>query len=196
MQKFLCALLVSILFAQRVCAASPDPADTVSAFYAWNIKRSHSASNRGEINRFITAELACLHKAHERYLRAFADAFPELKPALVEFDFYSGYVSPPDRFKVVESRTLGDRAAVQVRLYRDELSDEKSEGMLSTIDLRRYKGRWVISDVRYSFKMRMFKESRLRAVFYEDMSHDEPEVDWKVSELDECRQKLGPAARS
>lgn len=185
-----------MLFAQPVFAAGPTPADTVSGFYAWDIAHSHGGSDRSGIKHFITAELACLQKTHNRYLRAFADAFPELKPALVEFDFYSGYVSPPDRFKVVESRTSGDKATVQVRLFRDELSDERPEGMLTTVDLLRYRRKWVISDVRYSYKMRMFKESRLRAVLYEDMSRDEPEMNWKVSQLDKCRQKSGPAARS
>jgi hypothetical protein len=196
MQKFLCPLLLSLFFTQPACAASADPADTVSAFYKWDIAHSHSAADRSGIKHFITAELACLHKAHERYLRAFAQALPELKPTLVEFDFYSGFVRTPSRFEVIKSRTSGDKAAVQVRLFVAEDGVESNEGALNTVDLRRYQGRWVISDVRYSFKMNMFKESRLLAVLYEDMSHNEPQVDWKVSQLDQCRQKSGPAARS
>jgi len=195
MQKFLCTILISLLFAQYVCAASIGPADTVSAFYAWDLKHSHSSSDRIGIKRFISAELACLQRNHERYLRAFGNAFAE-KPALVEFDFYSGYVRTPERFKVIGSRTSGDRAEVQVRLFLDEDSAERPEGMLSTVDLQRYNGRWVITDVRYSYKMRMFKEARLRAVLYEDMSRDEPKMRWKASRLDQCRQMSGPAARS
>ncbi len=191
MRSVLGTIFALSLLMPPAMAGSPDPAATVRAFYTWDIAHSHAKSDRSGIKQFITAELACLEALHIDYLRAFGEVLPEDKPALAEFDLYSGFVRKPSRFTVETSTVRDTTATVQVRLFLED--DDGHGGMLDTVHLRLFKADWFIADVSYPYKMNFFKEARMRAILYEDMARVFPKMNWRLRRVNACRKKDGPA---
>lgn len=192
MQRPLIVLLAALVVAGPALADST-PTETVQAFYAWHIKHRDAPANRSGIKKFVTAELACLEANHNRYLLDLANVYPDIKPPLAEFDLYSSLRAVPARFSLKGNRTLDDTATVQVELFLDENGVKDRKGLTSTVQLRKYAGSWIISDIVYAYKQPAFDATRLRALLYEEMGRDDPNIGWRASAALECQQRPGPA---
>jgi hypothetical protein len=84
-------------------------------------------------------------------------------------------------------------ATVQVELFLDENGVKDRKGLTSTVQLRKYAGSWIISDIVYAYKHPTFDATRLRALLYEEMGRDDPNIGWRSSQALECQQRPGPA---
>ncbi len=177
-------LLATLLLVPPIAwAADAGPASTVRNFYTWDIAHAHASSDRTGIKDFVSAELVCLMQTHVSYHDAMRVGYPDIKPALVEFDYFSGFTGTPTRFSVKKSHVSGDTATVTVRLFADETGYRDPKGIVDTLFLRRHHGRWLITDVQFPPPERR----RLLDLLYKDMSDNDPKMGWEASRVAKCR---------
>ena len=186
MQSIARIVLAFLMLAPHLARAGhPGPESAVRAFYQWDIAHAHASSDRSAFKRFVSAELVCLVKAHARYLRAHGQTYPDLKPALAEFDYFSGFPGTPTRFTLKKSKVAGESAWVEVQLFRDEPGYRDPEGLNATVQLSKAGRDWIITDVSFSHRIPL---DRLTAALYADMAPDR-DMRWDERETAVCRTK-------
>ena len=82
---------------------------------------------------------------HEKFVKR----FPDEKPGMVEFDYFSGFSVTPKKFELQQVRTWGDNVVIELRLSWEDNDYAPNWQQSVWIHWRREKGKMLVSEIKW-----------------------------------------------
>ncbi len=79
----------------------------------------------------------------------FGKRFPDEKPEMTEFDYFSGFPTTPKKFEIQQVRTWGDNVVIELRLKWEDNDYAPNWRQNIFVHWRREKGKMLLSEIKW-----------------------------------------------
>lgn len=149
---------VGIILLGTIFVSAQSAVDVTDNFYATladlNIRGLPDKEQLKEITPFLAKDLIAIIKRDQKKQDAFIKNHPDEKPPWAEGDLFSSLFEGRTAYEIGKARTKGSTREVDILLtYKDDTNTEKWK---DTAVLRRFGGKWLITNIlfkgRWQFK--------------------------------------------